>query len=372
MNDPSSPRANVLIVDDTPENLQLLSRMLADHGYEARPVPSGRLALLAVERDPPDLILLDINMPEMNGYEVCQRLKGAAATRDIPIVFISALNETLDKVKAFSLGAVDYITKPFQIDEVMARVATHVSLAHARRALERSYAELRDLETLRDGLVHMVVHDLRSPLMALICNIEFLTEDLQGQVEPRHVANLESALAAAEHLNRMANDMLDVSRLDQNKMPVKRVACDLSDIVRAAVANLKGIAYKREVRIQAEKLMLACDEGLICRVVENLVGNGLKHTPPDRSLSVSVTATAGGARIEVRDEGRGIPAAFKDRIFEKFATAEAQEARRYHSAGLGLSFCKLTIEAHGGQIGVDSEEGRGSTFWFTLPGDAAA
>ncbi len=370
MSDASQPRANVLVVDDTPENLQLLSRMLTDHGYEARPVPSGRLALQAVERDPPDLILLDINMPEMTGFEVCQRLKGAAATRDIPIVFISALNETLDKVKAFSLGGVDYVTKPFQIDEVMARVATHVSLAQARRALERSYADLRELEKLRDGLVHMVVHDLRSPLVALMCNVELLMEDLGGRIEPEQMSRLESALAAAEQLNRMANDMLDVSRLEDNKMPVERAACDLSAVVRTAVANLKGIAWKREVRIQAETLILACDQGLICRVIENLIGNGLKHTPSDQTLWVSVTGLSDGARVEVRDEGPGIPAADRDRIFEKFGTLQARGAKS-HSAGLGLSFCKLAVEAHGGRIGVESEEGLGSTFWFTLPTDDA-
>src|SRR5262245_12143013 len=159
--DREAPRkASILIVDDTIDNLRLMTSMLSQQGYEARPVPNGRLALQAVEHDPPDLILLDVNMPAMNGYEVCEQLKSRPNTKDIPVIFVSALDETMDKVKAFSVGGCDYVTKPLQYEEVFARVESQLALRRAHVALERSYSDLRELEQLRDNLVHMIVHDM--------------------------------------------------------------------------------------------------------------------------------------------------------------------------------------------------------------------
>src|SRR5437660_533886 len=148
---PSPLGAGILVVDDAPANLQVLSGMLKDRGYKARPVPSGKLALLAAQRDPPDLILLDINMPEMNGYEVCEQLKADEKLKGIPIIFISALTEPLDKVKAFAIGGVDYLTKPFQMEELQARVETHLKLRRLQIELE-DYT--RDLESARERIQH--------------------------------------------------------------------------------------------------------------------------------------------------------------------------------------------------------------------------
>ena len=161
---PESPKADILVVDDTPANLRLLSQMLAEHGYLVRPVPDGLLALAATQAQPPDLILLDIRMPEMDGYEVCRRLKADPQTRDIPIIFISALGETEDKVKAFSVGGVDYITKPFQIEEVLARVEAHLSLRRLQQQLQDANRRFEEELTLAgqiqasfrpDGLPHI-------------------------------------------------------------------------------------------------------------------------------------------------------------------------------------------------------------------------
>ena len=168
--------ASVLVVDDTIENLRLLSELLGEQGYEVRAVTNGRQALQAVEHDPPDLILLDINMPEMNGYEVCRRLKAQERSKDVPVIFLTALTDTADKVRAFDAGGVDYVTKPFQFEEVLARVKTHVALRRAQVELADSYTRLRALEQLRDDLVHMVVHDMRSPLPALLINLRLLRD----------------------------------------------------------------------------------------------------------------------------------------------------------------------------------------------------
>lgn len=167
---PPPGRPSILVVDDTPANLQVLSGMLKEQGYEVRPVPSGRLALRAAASEPPDLILLGILMPDMDGYEVGRSLKANEALRDIPVIFISALSDTADKLKAFAHGGLDYVTKPFQFEEVQARVSAHLNLRRLRleaprhhRELEQSYEQLRQLEVMRDSLTHMIVHDLRPP-----------------------------------------------------------------------------------------------------------------------------------------------------------------------------------------------------------------
>jgi PleD family two-component response regulator len=152
--------ASILVVDDTPANLQVLAGMLKDRGYKVRPVPGGKLALLAAQRDPPDLVLLDINMPEMNGYEVCERLKADDALKGIPVIFISALTEPLDKVKAFAIGGVDYLTKPFQMEELHARVETHLKLRRLQIELEE-YS--RHLELARERLKLLRLHPAAAP-----------------------------------------------------------------------------------------------------------------------------------------------------------------------------------------------------------------
>ena len=167
--------ASVLIVEDTIDTLRLLSDLLSEQGYDVRAVTNGRQAIQAVERDPPDLILLDIGLPEVDGYEVCRHLRASERSQDVPVIFITALTDTVDKVRAFEAGGVDYVTKPFQVEEVLARVKTHVALRRARAELADSFARLRTLEHLRDEMVRMVIHDMRSPLASLLMDLRFLT-----------------------------------------------------------------------------------------------------------------------------------------------------------------------------------------------------
>lgn len=358
----------ILVVDDTPANLSFLCGLLKERGYRARPVPSGVLALQAAAAERPDLILLDIGMPEMDGFEVCKRLKADPRLEKVPVIFLTARTATEDKVKAFALGGVDYVTKPFQFEEVDARVATHLKLVRQRRELQQSYDRLAELEKLRDSLVHMVVHDMRSPLAALIANLGFVKDDLAGKLDEQTAEDIQAALEGASRLNGMANDLLDVSRLEAGRMPIVARECDLARVIAAAVTNVKGMVTGIEVRVDVPApLVVPCDERVVGRVIENLVSNGLKHAPAGGLLQVGARPVGGGARVTVRDRGPGIPEGLRDKIFEKFGVLEARHEQQYHSVGLGLVFCKLAVEAHGGKIGVDSTEGDGSTFWFELP-----
>lgn len=347
------PAPTILIVDDTPANLLLLSRMLMERGYHTQTMPSGRLALEAARMEAPDLILLDIAMPEMNGYDVCAQLKADAALRDIPIIFISALNETIDKVRAFRAGGVDYVTKPFQFEEVDARVQTHL--------------QLRRLEKLRDDLTHMVVHDLRNPL-SCICG--FL-DILECHDVPNMPADMQKLVTVARHsaddLLTMINSILDVSKMSAGEMKLHREPCDLVPLIRDVVAACRSLPANRTVTLDAmtSSFVVSADAGLIRRVLQNLISNALKFTPADGTVHVAVTASPGDVRVAIRDAGPGIAPEYHQRIFEKFGQVEDRSQRL--GTGLGLTFCKLAIEAHGGRIGVESEVGQGSTFWVALP-----
>ena len=359
--------ADIMVVDDTPANLQLLEGLLRERGYRVRALPRGRLALAAAEAEPPDLILLDINMPDMNGYEVCKRLKAHPQLKDIPVLFISALNETLDKVKAFALGGLDYVTKPFQFEEVEARVRTHLELRQQQCQLRESYWRLQELERLRDGLVHMVAHDMHSPLLAVRGYLDLLKLKASSQLGATELQYLERARQGATQLTEMVTTMLDVSRLEAGQMPLDRSAVDLAAAARAVVASLASLAEGRRVSIDspAGPVMADGDPEIIRRVIANLVANAFKFTPEDGEVRIAVEQKEGLARLAVSDTGCGIPPEYHARIFEKFAQVDQQQ-RRY-STGLGLTFCKLAVEAHGGQVGVQSQVGQGSTFWFVLP-----
>ena len=375
--DVQQKKPDILVVDDTPANLQLLSGMLKERGYRVRPVPSGKLAIQAVQKEKPDLILLDISMPEMNGYEVCERLKADEASKEIPVIFISALDETLDKIMAFATGGVDYITKPFQFEEVEARVRTHLNLRRLQINLESQNRQLQEyndrlkkLEDLRDNLTDMVVHDMRSPLMGITGNLELLEMDAGKKLNgDERLAIVKDARSSGLALVGMVNSLLDVSRLEQGQMPLNATESDIDVLIKNALDSLGSLTKQVSIlhRKQVPPLTVNCDAELVTRVIANLVGNAVKFTPKAGTVAISTAEDGNGTTLRVADTGSGIPREYHEIIFEKFGQVEARKQRKMYSTGLGLTFCKLTVEAHGGTIGVESEVGKGSTFWFTMP-----
>ena len=222
---PVKNQPKVLMVDDTPANLELLSVMLKGRGYRVRAAVSGRLALQAARNDPPDLILLDISMPGMDGYEVCTQLKADERLKDIPVIFLSALSETIDKVKAFGTGGVDYITKPFQFEEVEARVETHLELRRQKLRLQENYNELGELKKLRDSLVDMLLHDLRPPLTGICGYLELIKAKEGASLQGESARSLAEAMKTAKQLVHMVGTVLAKSSLEEGK-PAKGPAPD--------------------------------------------------------------------------------------------------------------------------------------------------
>jgi two-component system, sensor histidine kinase and response regulator len=355
---------SILLVDDTVENLRLLAGMLATRGFDARPVTSGREALQAAAHEPPDLVLLDVTMPEMSGFEVCLKLRENPATRDVPIIFLTALTEVENKVKGFAVGGTDYVTKPFQLEEVLARVGNQLALRAARQQLERSLQKVREAEQMRDDLANMIVHDMRSPLTVLLMQLEMMKGGATGQMAD----DVRDAIQGAMRLNELASTLLDVSRLEEGKMPLSRTATDLSAMAHEVRTALSAVERERPIEVTgADAVVFACDAGLIRRVMENLVSNAIKHTPRKGKVRIDVTPRPHGVRIAVHDEGSGVPMESRHTIFEKFGAVTVRKDRTYHSVGLGLAFCKLTVEAHGGWIAVEDGSPVGSVFAFELP-----
>jgi len=374
----TNEQAVIMVVDDIPANLERLAEILHRDGYRVVAFPRGAMALRAAAQNPPDLILLDVMMPEMDGFEVCQRLKTDQTLKEIPVIFISALDDIANRVKAFSEGGVDYISKPFHEEEVLTRVRTHLDLRRQqikirrqKEQIEHSYERLREMEEQRDKLVLMVIHDLRSPLTGILGYAELLTmklENWEGCEKPAKFA--ADILASAQTLNALISTLLDISRMESREMPLEKAVCDLRDVVSRAVVSLGALVQEATVVCEppAESVTAFCDPVITRRIIENLTANAIKFTGRGNPVRIELSREANTATVRVSDSGPGIPPEYHQRIFEKFGQlAVRRESGRNYSTGLGLTFCKLAVEAQGGRIGVQSGVGKGSTFWFELP-----
>jgi signal transduction histidine kinase len=285
--------------------------------------------------------------------------------KEIPVLFLSAAVETTDKVRAFQAGGVDYITKPFQLEEVTARVQTQLELRRQQRVLQNNNARLNELDRLRDDLVQMIVHDLRSPIHTLQMSLDLLQKNHVGEnIQAAHL--IKRAKECVTVLSQMTAQMLDVSRLESGQMPLTKAEADLTETAGLAIDSVAAFGAERHLTLDAAQRVLAlCDADIVRRIIENLLINAIKFTPRHSEVGIRITRDGNMGRIAVSDQGQGIPKHSQEKIFEKFAQVDSENKRL--GAGLGLAFCKLGVEAHGGRIGVTSAVGRGSTFWFTLP-----
>ncbi len=365
----------IMVVDDTPANLEILEETLRRAGYRVAAFPNGELALKAASKNPPDLVLLDIMMPGMDGFEVCGRFKADEKLKEIPVIFISALGAIQDKIKAFTEGGVDYITKPFRAEEVYARVETHLALQRQKKELVLAYEKQKELESFRDAMVHMVAHDMRSPINIILGNLELAVDcDSMEEAAPF----ISQAESSTRRLLELISSMLDASKLEAGEMDLAKEPADIKDLVSIATSRVSSLFGRRKYMFDApdESMVVVCDPEIICRVVWNLLGNALKFTDDESGVvSVKIYGISGlpgdkdgSVRVEIANNGPAIPDEYKEKVFDKFFQVREGNKKRKFSTGLGLAFCKLAVEVHGGNIGVsDGPGGRGVVFWFTLP-----
>jgi two-component system sensor histidine kinase/response regulator len=359
----------VLVVDDQDANRSLLRDLLEAQGHEVIEAIDGAEALQRVATTAPDVILLDIGMPGMDGFEVCRRIKAEPATASIPVLLLTALSQRDQRLLGIGAGANDYITKPIDKSDLALRVRNAVRMHQLYVEVEQQYRRLERLELLRDSLVHMIVHDLRSPLAGIRAYLDLLKLDGAGRLNQDMTESIDEARKVAVQMTEMVSDLLDVSRLEVGKMPLELALADVGAVATEAVSGI-GAAAKRVIlhlEQPAERLRALCDAGVVRRVIANLVGNAIKFTQASGRIRLVVQGDDRQVKVSVSDTGPGIPPEYQEKIFDKYGQVEAARHGAKHSSGLGLTFCKFAVEAHGGRIGVDSVVGEGSTFWFLLP-----
>jgi len=319
-----------------------------------------------------DVVLLDIMMPDMDGHELLDRIKAKEATHDIAVIMISAVNEVDSVVQCIQAGAEDYLTKPFDPTLLQARVNSCLQKKRGRdrelalfAQLQDNYKRLEELEKLRDDMRNMIVHDLRTPLTSVLAGIEMIGQ--AGSLTDVQLGMTSIALAGARTLLGMINDLLDVEKMEAGKSHLHYEELSVPQLVTGAIELVTSLAHEARtvlvIDIAANIPPFSGDAKKLSRTLVNLIANAIKFTQGG-TVTVSASASSENVRFAVADTGRGIAQESFDHIFEKFGQLDSRDKV---GTGLGLAFCKLTVEAHGGRIGVDSEVGQGSTFWFVLP-----
>ena len=370
----------ILVADDVPANVELLFDQLHVLGFRAVAAVDGPSALASCFEQRPDLCILDVSMPagdlgcddRNTGFEVCRRIKRDPRTARIPVIFVTALNDTTDRVKAIEAGGDDFLTKPHNRLVLGARVRSLLKLKAATDALEESARKMKELEKLRDDLMKMIVHDLKSPLTSILATVEMLMDGDFGAVTPDQRSALGDCEGKAEDLLALIEDLLEVRRIEEtalklNLEPVAPAAF-LTEIVHEWNHRFQQDKASATVEAAEDAPVFQADRQLIKRVIGNLIQNALTHSAAAVKLQLSVRRDGDGVLFTVSDNGPGIPPEYHEIIFRKFEQVRTPNAPRVRSSGLGLAFCKLVVESHGGRIWVQSAgEGQGSSFHFSLP-----
>ena len=376
--------ANILVVDDTPENLHLLIKILGEQGYDIRVASSGTLALKSVRVVQPELILLDVKMPGMDGYTVCEQLKADDRTRNIPVIFISALSELQDKVKGFAVGGVDYISKPFQAEEVLARVDTHLTLrqlqqhlqeeVHKRRVVEK---ELRELNTQlqeanrsKDKFFSIIAHDLRSPFSGLITLTELLSKEFESYSSEEIKTMMSRLHKSSEKVYALLTNLLEWSRLQRGLIQYEPMPCSPSDIVDGNLLLFAAVAERKQIVLRncvSQDAVVCADYNMLETILRNLLSNALKFTEAGGEIIVSSKEYDESLlEISVSDTGIGMDPAVLAGLFRIDVKSSRSGTDGELGSGLGLLLCKELIEKSGGRIWGQSEKGKGSTFSVVL------
>jgi len=369
----TSPQATILAVDDQPDNLRLLATLLSDRGYKVRKALNGQLALTTIQVSPPDLVLLDINMPDMNGYEVCAQLKASESSRDIPIIFVSGLGEVIDKVKAFEVGAADYITKPFQLEEVIARVEHQLTIRRQQAQIQAQNQQLQTalrqeqhLNDLKSRFVSMVSHEFRNPLTTILMTTELL---LSGKSPPEKTHNhLIRIRQLGNELTHLVDEVLDLSQVESGKLEFAPRSLNLTTFCQELVDEMRSSLGSRHnlVLIHPDTDITAdLDQQILRHILTNLFSNAIKYSPDGSTVTFILTCQPTAVCLQVQDQGIGIPDADQAHLFTAFH--RAGNVDKIPGTGLGLNIVKTMVDLHGGKLTVSSQVGMGSTFTVELP-----
>jgi len=363
----------ILLVDDIIDNLEMLTDMLDNKGYEVQIALDGQEALDKIGSHPPDLVLLDIQMPGMDGYEVCRRIKANPATADIPVIFLSALSETEDIVKGFDAGGVDYVSKPFKYREVMARVESQLAVSRQRKEIEalrvRDKRQFEVLDEMKNDFLYGAAHDFKNPLTGVLLYIQVLRSTPPEDKE--ELVNIANGIEqSARKMERLVTDILDLAEMQvENKM--RFIEFTIQPFIQRSVENAEILAKEKNISLYLtmpdEKVVYPVAQNYFERMLDNLISNAIKYTPDGGEIAVELKICEDCYMLSVSDTGIGIPEDAIPNLFDAFYRVKKETHKRENGTGLGLSMVAVIVDEHGGDITVESEEGKGSTFSITLP-----
>ena len=356
----------ILVVDDNTNNLKVLAGVLKDKGYDFRLAKSGKLALAILEKTKPDLILLDIQMPEMDGFETCKMIKQVEANEKIPIIYLTANTDSESIKKAFNSGGVDYVTKPFNSDELLARIKTHIKLKKQTEELELQNAT-------KDKFFSIISHDLTNPISGIIGFSELLREDINDE-------KFDDLEKFANVIFKSANFTLDLLQnlLEWSRMQIGSIKSvkDNFNIIELLTSNIEGLSAKiavKEISIEtnfSEELLVYSDKKMVSTVIRNLLTNALKFTPNGGTITISseekLINDIKVIETTIKDTGIGISEKNLGKLFKIAQNYKSLGTNNEKGTGLGLILCKEFIDQNNGTIRVESKENIGSSFIFTL------
>jgi len=366
MNTKSKP--NILIVDDEPENIRILANLLKKEFIPLAATNGIDALKQAVSETVPEIILLDIVMPDMDGYEVCRHLKSKKKTRDIPVIFISALDDVSEKVKGFSLGAVDYITKPFHSEEVLVRVRTHTSMWNMKKKLEKQNKELIELIRLREDIESISRHDMKSPLQAVLGYCDLLTDE---QLSEKALNRIKIIKEAGLRIHHMVNISLDLLKMEKKTYVFEPLSLDILKLIRGIINERESIINSKKLSgnilirekpaAEGDEFHVLGEEHLCYSMLMNLLDNAFEASPPGEQVTISLNRDD-MCVISIHNKGI-VPEDIKDRFFEKYVTSGKKKG-----TGLGTYSAKLIAETQEGSLHLETSKENGTTVTIRLPG----
>ncbi|MHB1117365.1 response regulator [Sideroxydans sp.] len=362
-------KVTILVVDDTPDNLILMNGLLKDE-YKVKVANSGEKALkIALSDTPPALILLDIMMPDIDGYEVCRRLKLDPKTRNIPVIFLTAKTEAEDERKGLELGAADYISKPISPSIVMARVKNHLSLQDKNTELAHAKFMAEKANLAKSSFLLSMSHELRSPLNAILGFAQLMEIDITPPTASQK-ESIAQILQAGWHLLQLIDEILDLTKIESGHVPMSKEPVLLAEILHECQRMIDTQAHQRGIKLTLPQFDTPCfvsaDRIRLKQILINLLSNAIKYNRKDGAIEVQCSSSSPGrTRISVRDSGTGLSPEQLAQLFQPFNRL-GQEAGVVQGTGIGLVLAKRLVELMGGVIGVESTVGVGSVFWFEL------
>ena len=360
----------ILIVDDVVSNVLLLKILLTNEKFQVCTANNGTSCIEMAKKEHPDLILLDVMMPDISGFDTAVILKKDEETKDIPIIFLTALNTPADLVHGFQVGANDFLTKPFNKEELVMRVMQQISLVAAKRIIEKQNAELLATLNNRDKMYSVIAHDLRSPMASIRMVLNLVVQSASPDtVGPELYALLDQANRESEEVHDLLDNLLKWTKSQTGRLNVVLQDLDLNDIIPGVVEIFDVIAQTKNIKLDLQgsddKLVVVADNDMLKTVVRNFMSNAIKFSPEGSSIEIIMQKEGDFAKISVRDHGVGIAADRLGTIFHKGETTYGTGGEE--GSGLGLQLCQDFASKNGGDCTVESVEGQGSTFSVLIP-----